>query len=1102
MMDKNQRRNGMQRIALGGFAGLLCLTACSVPAPQPLASSAPLACEPANVLAMMEHVADWQLAHPARYRTTDWTQGALYAGMMALDGISPSPRFREAMQRVGATNQWKLGAWHYNADDHCVGQMYAEMAMRLEDSTIIGPMRAQFDSILEKPSPVALLDFRRREAGDRWSWCDALFMAPPAWTRLWSATGDRRYLDYAVSNWWITSEFLYDDVEHLFYRDSTYFNRIEANGKRVFWGRGNGWVMGGLVRVIQDLPADHPERERFLRQFRDMSAKILQCQQPDGLWRSSLLDPESYPLKETSGSGFNTYAVAWGVNEGVLDRARFQPAVDKAWAALVGCVTGEGKLTHVQPIGADPKKFDVNHSDVYGVGAFLLAGSEVYRMHGGRVLYTHRANAKISHDGNAAASNTAAAAQFQRVVERYRQVILRNDPDWSQEKTTAAQPTQSAKWIESLGADGTWPDIDYANQERAFWKTCMHLDRVRSLARALVDPQHSLHQHPELESAVFRALDFWLAKRFTNPNWWWNQIGVPAIMADVVVLMDEHLSEPQRKGALEVVAQSGRPRRGSGANTVWIADISLQYAALTRNAEFLAECSRIIAGEINITTQDGIQSDYSFHQHYQRLQQFSYGRPYLVTGTRVAWQLQGTPWEIAEEKAGILAGLALEGDQWMSRGIYTVPSVLDRSVSRPGTLKWADIRTTLKQLRDLVPQRSVELNRYVARQNDVRREPLVGARNFPRSDFVAYHRPRFSFFVKTLSSRTFTTEVGLNSEHLKGGLQNCGDHYLMREGDEYFDLAPVWDWNRLPGVTYAEGAGVPQRDDFVGAVTDQASCAIAMNTRFGTTNETRLSARKFWACHGDIVVSLVAGLKADASIGAVRTAMDQSHLRGPVTLCDSNGRVREVQGSAEGTNARWIHHAGFVYVPIAENASVETGVREGSWRSINAALPDDRVSAPVFLPSIEHDTRASSKGSGFVIAPGTAAEARKLFKNPPWRVLRNDEAVQAVQFDDGAILAAIYQANEIVSDLRVDRACLVLQRGNRIWIADPAQRGGWVTATIKGKTRRGVLRPGGFTAELLEPPTRSLTAVEVSTLPSRSTFRRFGSAAIRSRLAE
>jgi hypothetical protein len=205
-------------------------------------------------------------------------------------------------------------------------------------------------------------------------------MGPPAWLRLYAATDDERYMSFAVTNWWRTADYLYDKEEHLFFRDSTYFQKREANGKKVFWSRGNGWVMAGLVRVLQYLPMNHPDRPRFEGMFKEMAAKILTCQQADGLWRASLLDPASYTQKETSGSGFYTYVLAWGVNQGLLDKAVFQPAAEKAWTALNSCVEADGKLTHVQPVGADPKKFAETSTDIFGVGAYLLAGSEVYRM--------------------------------------------------------------------------------------------------------------------------------------------------------------------------------------------------------------------------------------------------------------------------------------------------------------------------------------------------------------------------------------------------------------------------------------------------------------------------------------------------------------------------------------------------------------------------------------------------------------------------------------------------------------------------------------------------------------------------------------------------
>ncbi len=346
-------------------------------APQPPVSAA---MEPAAILNAMERAADWQLANPSRHKPTDWTQGAGYAGIMALAGISGDAKYRDAMLAMASGNGWKLGPKKYFADDHAVGQTYAELYFQYRDPKMIAAMQAQFDDVIANPRSLPTLDFTQRGATDLWSWCDSLFMAPPAWIRLFAATGDPRYRDFAVTNWWRTSDYLYDAREHLYFRDSKYFDKREANGAKIFWSRGNGWVMGGLVRMLQYLPANDPGRAKFEKQFKEMSAAVLKCQQPDGLWRASLLDPASYPLKEASGSGFYTYALAWGINQGLLKREVYEPAARKAWAALVECVEPGGKLTHVQPIGADPKQFDSDKTEIYGVGAFLLAGSEVYRL--------------------------------------------------------------------------------------------------------------------------------------------------------------------------------------------------------------------------------------------------------------------------------------------------------------------------------------------------------------------------------------------------------------------------------------------------------------------------------------------------------------------------------------------------------------------------------------------------------------------------------------------------------------------------------------------------------------------------------------------------
>jgi rhamnogalacturonyl hydrolase YesR len=245
---------------------------------------------PKAVLNSMEHVADWQLANPAAHGPTDWTSAAGDAGFIALAGISGNPKYREAMLAAGENSQWQPGARMYHADDQCIGQTYTELYLLYREPRMIKPLRERFDAILAKPTAVQSLALGNPNATENWSWCDALFMGPPCWLRLYAATDDERYMNFAVTNWWRTADYLYDKEEHLFFRDSTYFEKKEANGRKVFWSRGNGWVMAGLARVLQYLPMNHPERPRFERMFREMAAKILACQQPDGLWRASLLD--------------------------------------------------------------------------------------------------------------------------------------------------------------------------------------------------------------------------------------------------------------------------------------------------------------------------------------------------------------------------------------------------------------------------------------------------------------------------------------------------------------------------------------------------------------------------------------------------------------------------------------------------------------------------------------------------------------------------------------------------------------------------------------------------------------------------------------------
>ena len=328
----------------------------------------------------MLKVADWQLKNP-KHDLFDWTNGAFYAGVFAAYETTKSPEIMKALMEMGEKNNWQIGRRFDHADDIAISQTYIDLYRIKKDKKMIQPTIDAIRKINTEPSNEV------KKHGIIWWWCDAIFMAPPTLAKLGKTLKDKSYNDLNDNFFQETYDRLYNTEEDLYARDASYLinekgeGKREANGKKIFWSRGNGWVMGGLVRLLNELPKDYPKRNFYLQNYREMAEKIITLQQADGLWRSSLLDPDSYPGGEASGSGFYTYALAWGINQKFLDKKKYLPLVKKAWIGLNTLVQENGKVGWTQPIGADPRKnFDAESWEVYGAGAYLLAGSEVIKL--------------------------------------------------------------------------------------------------------------------------------------------------------------------------------------------------------------------------------------------------------------------------------------------------------------------------------------------------------------------------------------------------------------------------------------------------------------------------------------------------------------------------------------------------------------------------------------------------------------------------------------------------------------------------------------------------------------------------------------------------
>jgi unsaturated rhamnogalacturonyl hydrolase len=324
-------------------------------------------------------VADWQLTQAAEMPVPDtdetgWIRAAFYIGLARWAEHSNDKRYFDLIRDLGNRNKWQLGPQTYLADDQAIGQVYAAAYDRYGDPTMIEPMIARFDFILAHKPLVSLNWDDNRKCAERWCWSDALFMAPASWFAAARQKKDSRYRDFADAEFWAAKDYLFDPDEHLFFRDSRFFNQRGSHGEKIFWGRGNAWVFAALANILRELPADDSGRHRYEALLVEMAKKLLTLQRSDGFWTTSLMSPLETGTSESSCTAFVTYGLATGINMKLLDRQQVAPSALRGWGALMGTME-DGRLGRVQGPGDRPARVGISDTQFYGSGALLLAAS-------------------------------------------------------------------------------------------------------------------------------------------------------------------------------------------------------------------------------------------------------------------------------------------------------------------------------------------------------------------------------------------------------------------------------------------------------------------------------------------------------------------------------------------------------------------------------------------------------------------------------------------------------------------------------------------------------------------------------------------------------
>ncbi|MHC4915914.1 MAG: polysaccharide lyase 8 family protein [Planctomycetota bacterium] len=594
---------------------------------------------------------------------------------------------------------------------------------------------------------------------------------------------------------------------------------------------------------------------------------------------------------------------------------------------------------------------------------------------------------------------------------------------------------RAAGYAKSVSPEGTWKDVDYRSRQPSSWPTAGHLRRLRVMAGALRQPGGKMAGNAGLKAATLRALDHWLKKDYRNPNWWWNEIGVPMYLGHVLALTDRDLTPAQRAAGVKIMKRSKIGK--TGQNLVWLAGNQVVWGCLAGDAKALETAFKRMAAEIKVAGGDreGVKADWSFWQHGRCLYSGGYGKGFSRDGAYFAWLAGGTRFAFAPERIRILSSYILDGQQWTVRGRALDYGTIGREISRSGAGRTGALIQACRYMLKTKPPREKELADLLDRLEngpEKARAPLVGNRHYWKSDFTVHHRKSWYASARMFSTRLDNTDNPCNSEGLLSHHIADGANFVMRRGDEYAGVFPVWNWRLVPGITaeQPEGRlrGTPRsrgKGAFVGGVSDGEYGAAAMQLARG-----KLSARKAWFFFDREYACLGAGITC-ASQTPVVTSVNQCLLKGDVIASGKKLAAGEHRPTVPG----WVHHDGVGYAfGKGSRPVLRFGEQGGSWHRLRKASPKTPVKLDVFNLRLEHGAGPKNGTYSYVVAPAIpAGEMPAYAKGAGVEVLSNRPDLQAVLHTGLGIVGAVFAKPGTVKagdglSITADKPCLLLVR--------------------------------------------------------------------------
>ncbi len=620
----------------------------------------------------------------------------------------------------------------------------------------------------------------------------------------------------------------------------------------------------------------------------------------------------------------------------------------------------------------------------------------------------------------------------------------------------SASVSESVLRAYSDGIDemGTWADIDYTSKRRGEWPTRVHLDRLKDMAAAYAETASVYFGDESMKQAVLRGLDHWIRNDYQNPNWYNARIGVPYRLGSALLLMGEAIPEEMLERARPILYRSELGL--TGQNKVWCAGIGIMKGVIYGDRILLDKAVAEVWSELIVTTDEGIQPDWSFHQHGAQQQFGNYGDSFGADMVQWASVLRGTEFALEGESLDVLRNYLLKGPSWILwKGRMDLSGCgrhLDEGCQQD---KAVSIGLQLERMMEIDPELR---NEYQLRLSSLKseRSRLVGFNSFWRSEMGVQRRPEWYASVKLSSTRVIGSET-CNEENMLG--LHLGDGVLLSyvDGDEYEDIVPLWDWRRLPGTTCDQGIEdlTPGTldgfggSDFSGVIDSGDSGLAAIIYK-----HEGLEARKSWFFLEDHIFCLGAGIRGESKAD-VWTSVEQSHLCGEMWQ--------------EGD---WVWHDHFGYEFLEGIPEVLTEHVQGNWNESFPTRGDRPDSGNVFSLWIDHGKSPEGESYAYRIYPGLEIDADDPSRPEAGsRVLVNTASVQAIEHDE-VLYAAFYEAGGFDSPawgkVETDGPCLVIVDGETLRASDPTHSLQTLKIRVKGESHSVSLPQGGDRGKQVE----------------------------------